>query len=86
MAKQKIELGDTVKDIITGFEGVVVARTDWLYNCVRFTVQPKEMKDGKPLDSITFDEDQLSVIASKSVKLRAARTGGPRPEPQRPRI
>ena len=84
--KRTIKLGDTARDIITGFEGVVVARTEWLYNCVRFTLQPKELKDGAPLETVTFDEDQLQVVDLKVVPEKAVKTGGPRPEPQRPRI
>ena len=34
-------LGDEVKDTITGFKGIVVARTEWLNGCARVTVQPQ---------------------------------------------
>ena len=34
-----IVLGDRVRCRITGFAGVVVARTDWIYGCMRWGVQ-----------------------------------------------
>ena len=57
-----VGLGDRVKDRITGFSGIVVARVEWLNNCNRYTVQPEVLKDGKPVESQTFDEDDLRVV------------------------
>ena len=34
------QLGDKVKDTITGFTGVVTGRSEWLFGCVRCAVQP----------------------------------------------
>lgn len=80
--KARINLGDVAKDTITGFTGVVVAETKWLHGCVRLTLQPKELKDGKPIEGLTFDEPQLELISTKSAK-GTSKTGGPRPEPAR---
>lgn len=77
-----IELGDVAKDSITGFTGVVIGRTKWLHGCVRLTLQPQEMKDGKPLEPHTFDEPQL-VLVTKAVQPTTGHAGGPRPEPMR---
>lgn len=87
----KINVGDSAKDTITGFTGVVVARTEWLNGCARLTIQPSQLdKDGKPIDTFTFDEMQLEFVSARLVEgpLRADRepfraTGGPRPEPSR---
>ena len=65
-----IKLGDTVADNITGFSGIAIARTDWLTGCVRFGLQSKELKDGKPIEVEWFDESRLSKIA-------VASSGGP---------
>ncbi len=48
----KIKLGQKVRDTITGMEGTAVARTEFMYGCVRIAVQPAELKDGTPVDSI----------------------------------
>jgi hypothetical protein len=71
-----LQLGDVVKDRITGFKGVIVARTDWLNGCVRMTVQPEGVKDSKIADSVTFDVEQLELVkAGKHAP--SARSGGP---------
>lgn len=61
-----IELGDRVKDSVTGFEGVVVAKnTDVLgkHIHVRVEVQPEEMRKLKDnsylMESKWFDETRL---------------------------
>lgn len=37
-----MQLGDRVRDSISRLSGVVIGRTEWLYGCVRLTVQPEE--------------------------------------------
>ena len=86
-----IKLGDKVKDVYSGFEGTAVARTVWLYGCSRITIAPDKVgKDGKVMDSYTFDEPQVKVVkARKPVDTTARKTtrklGGPKPAPQRGR-
>lgn len=58
-------LGDRVKDPITGLQGVVTCVTTWLHGCIRLGVQPEELKDGKPLDAIYFDQSQLVLVESR---------------------
>ena len=89
----KIQLGDRVRDRITGFEGIVIGITDWLYQCRRPIVQPTKLdNDGKSMASESFDEDQLEVIEAgafaPSVEEPQAeeapkKTGGPRDTPSR---
>lgn len=57
-----IALGDKVRDTLSGLEGTVVARTEWLYGCVRITIQPEGNKDGKAYETYTVDEPQLTVM------------------------
>lgn len=78
-----IQLGQKVRDSITGLEGIVVCRAEWLYGCVRITVQPQEVKDGKPVDMYTFDEPQ-AVVLEASGQGEVEPNHGPRPEPVRP--
>lgn len=77
----QIELGDEAKDQITGFSGVVIAITNWLAGCQRVSVQPRELKDGKPIESVTFDVEQLDLV--KSARKVVAQTGGPHDAPRR---
>jgi hypothetical protein len=61
-----INLGDRVKCKISGAEGIVVARHDYLHSSTRYSVQPKSF-DGKPVESAGFDGPQLEVIEQRAV-------------------
>jgi hypothetical protein len=62
------ELGDRVQDKITKQKGIVVAKTHWLNGCTRLTVQPEELKDGKPVEASCFDEPQLVILKKNAVE------------------
>lgn len=71
------DLGDKVKDVITGFTGIVIAKTKYINGCSRCGVQSTELgKDGLPTESIGFDDPQLRIIAKKKVKETSKDTGG----------
>lgn len=78
----KFSLGEKVKDTVTGFSGIVTARTEWLNGCKRYGVQSQKLKDNKPLDQQWFDEEQLTA-AGNGIKAVQRMTGGPRPAPMR---
>ncbi len=78
-----IQLGDKARDKVTGFEGICVARTDWISGCARLTLQPNVGKDGKVPDGQTFDEPMLELVKAGALKMGPKNTGGPRPEPNR---
>ena len=63
--KDKIQLGDKVKCIYTGFTGIAVARTEYINGCIQFSVCPKW--DGKSLmiEETQFDESSLKIISKK---------------------
>jgi hypothetical protein len=73
-----VNLGDEVKDNVTGFKGIVVAKTNYIHGCTRVQVQPKVGKDGKVPDACTFDEPALVVLKSTVVKRSHNDTGGPK--------
>ena len=82
----KIKLGQRVRDSITGYEGVAICRAEWLYGCVRITIQGDLDKDGKMPEAVCIDEDQLIVIKSKEKHnghKAAKTTGGSRETPKR---
>jgi hypothetical protein len=74
-----INLGDEVKDIVTGFTGIVTAKTEWLNKCVRIHVTPQKLHEGKPIESQVFDLEQLEVLKKKAVVIeKEIPTGGDR--------
>lgn len=78
-----MDLGDTARDTITGFTGVIISRHEYLNGCVRLSLQPKQLKDGKPIECQTFDVEQLELKA-KGPRRSPKPTGGPFKEPARP--
>lgn len=82
MNGRQIKTGDLVRDTITGFQGIVVCRAEWLNGCVRATVQPKSLHEGKPVETSSFDVEQLEIVQAESPRAVAA-TGGDRPTPTR---
>lgn len=60
-----IHLGDEVKDVITGFQGIATARARFLTSCDRVEVQPrvKEYEGGQKLEAAEwFDVTRLVVV------------------------
>ncbi len=83
----EINLGDEVKDIITGLKGIVIGKTKWMYGCNRVIIQPPMDKDGKVPDGYSVDEPQVEVIKPKKIKANKAQVAkspaGPKPTPAR---
>lgn len=75
MKEFEFNLGDELKDEITGFVGVCTSRTQWLNACNVYGLQPKELKDGKPQERCHFDEPQLELV-KKTVYKSNRETGG----------
>lgn len=61
--------GDEAKDLVTGFKGIITARTAWLHGCDRITITPNKLgSDGRPIKEETFDEQRIEVIKAQKVK------------------
>ena len=74
----RIGPGDRVRDEVSRWEGAVTAKYVYWNGCVRYEVSGAD-KDGKP-ESFVFDEQQLTVVAERSVDAPGAlaQAGGPR--------
>lgn len=62
MNEKPIQLGDRVKDKVSGFTGIVTGITYWLQGCRRIGLAPQEVKDGKILDMVWLDEPQVTIV------------------------
>ncbi len=80
-----MKLGSTARDTITGFAGVLTSRHEYLNGCVRLTIQPTTLHDGKPIESQTFDIEQLELISEPKPRTTEPK-GGPQNEPKRPAV
>jgi len=83
-----MQLGDVIRDKISGFTGVATSRTEYLNGCIRWAISPQQLHEGKPIEAGYFDEEQVEVVdAPKVLPIRGA-TGGDCPAPvdrERPR-
>lgn len=72
-----VNLGDKVKDTLSGFTGVAVSSHHYLHGCTRITVQPEVKEDGTLPETQTFDEPQLEVVVTEAVRQGSRKNGGP---------
>lgn len=57
-----IQLGSRVKDNITGFTGIAVGYSRWMYGCNRVVVEAESLKDERPLGDEWFDEQRIETV------------------------
>jgi hypothetical protein len=72
-----IKLGDTVKDTLTEFSGVVVAREQRLYASIRISIQPDRLEHGIPKDPVWLEECRCKKIKPKNKQKIGIRKDGP---------
>ncbi len=74
-------LGDQARDQVTGFKGIIVARSTYLFGCVQVCLSPKIGEDGTYREAHWFDEPRLQVVrrgaASPADVSDASDPGGP---------
>jgi len=75
------ELGEVLRDIISGFQGVALGRTDYHTGCTHYGLCPQGLKDGRPIEWQWFDVTRLERVegVEKIVKTPRTPTGGPFP-------
>jgi hypothetical protein len=71
--EKKIKLGDTAKDLVTGYTGTVVGITEFLTGCRRITLQPPLDKNGDIKGTETFDEPMILLVKPASKAIMEAR-------------
>lgn len=64
----EIELGDKVKCIHTGFEGIAVARTKFINGCIQYSVAQKHKKGAECIEDMGIDAGSLKVIESRHLE------------------
>ena len=74
--QEKINLGDKVKDTITGHTGICTGIIIWLNGCRRIGIQSKAVKDGLPVDVYWVDETTVEVVKQKVKKTIQNEKGG----------
>jgi len=75
-----MKLGDKLKDKVTGFEGIAVAKIEYLNGCCQYCIKPQMHTSGKMPNGEYIDVQQLEVVKSDSVIVEAKETGGDHPD------
>lgn len=77
-----LELGSEGKDKISGFQGIITARHQYITGCDQYTLSGKMIKEGEIGESYQFDEGRIEItgrgILPEEVKTKI--TGGPQPK------
>lgn len=61
MTTTQISMGVKARDKITGFEGIVTGRCDYLYGCTQWGITPPA-KDGETKPTNWFDEGRVEYV------------------------
>jgi|GEM_PF-2446504 len=72
----KFLLGEILKDKVTGFQGVAMARTEYFTDCTHYGLCSQNLESGKPIDWEWFDETRL-VKTEEPIVTRELRAGQP---------
>ena len=72
-----IELGQKVKDRITGYEGIAIARLEYISGCIQYCVKPNKLDEkGKIIEGEYIDVGQLEIVGD-GISLSAKDWGVP---------
>ncbi len=83
MKFEKVKLGDKARDTVTGYQGTVIAKTEWMNGCHRVTIQAEGLKDdGGAKESHHCDVQQVELVEENKTPARKL-SGGPMPNPSR---
>ena len=89
MIDKNTSLGAKARDMVTGFEGIITGRCEYLNGCTQFCVSPPLDDDGKIVKGIWLDNGQLEFVdmgladqipgpvAEQPDREEARRPGGP---------
>jgi hypothetical protein len=78
-----MKMGIEVYDDVTHFQGIAVARIEYISGCVQWLVQPPVGEDKKRPESEWFDEQRLVEIeGGRAVALNNNASGFDRPGPK----
>ena len=60
-----LPLGALARDTITGYKGIITARTEWLNGCWRVVLQAQQLHDGRPVEAQSFDAHNVEIVNAK---------------------
>jgi len=73
---ERFKLGDKVRDKISGLEGIITSKIEFLNGCIQYGIQPPVSKDGDMREVEYIDEEQLEKIGEKTDTIERKDVGG----------
>ncbi|MCZ4351567.1 hypothetical protein O4H61_03475 [Roseovarius aestuarii] len=77
-----IEMGDLVKDTLSGFTGAVIARLEHLTGCNQVHVLPQSDAENEMKDGVWFDIERIELIKKAAVQINTRQGGADIPRPR----
>ena len=74
--KTKIELGNEVTCIVTGFKGIATSRVEFINGCVQYCVKPKVKTDGDKMPDGEYIDVQQLKVTGEGIAVKKKVTGG----------
>ena len=71
------KLGRQARDKVTGFEGIIIGKANYLFGCSQYALTPKA-KEGELKDGQWFDEGRIEIIGEGIApeEVRVEKNGG----------
>jgi hypothetical protein len=64
----KFKLGQEVKEVVTGYKGIIMVRSEYFTGCNHYGIQNKEItSEGKVKEWEYFDESRLVTTQTKEM-------------------
>lgn len=80
----ELEMGRRVKSEVTGFTGTIISRSECLYGCNRYYVQPQASAEGALIEGAWIDEMELEYVDDTTLaKKKKPKKGGGLPSRDR---
>ncbi len=64
----KYRLGAKVRSLVSGFEGIVTGRCQYISGCVQYLVKPHVKENGEMADGHWLDENALEYVDGGLIK------------------
>jgi len=83
VARFKFKLGARARDTVSEFEGMIIARNEWLNGCVQYCLKGKVNDKGEIPEGEWIDEDQIELVRKSAKVTPIKKTGGPQKDSPR---
>lgn len=70
MIKAKYEMGDTLKDIVSGYEGIVMVVALYSTGCLHYGLAPTKLKDNVIGNWEWLDQSRLILVESNTINFK----------------